>query len=246
MRSKQKKVRLAISGLLLAAVVGTGIYAYNLDSSYVDELEDLEEQAQLPEENDWEDVNTSSAEADLPEEPEITPAPETTPTPTPTEAAEETSPTAGNEASSLSFDENTVLSAPMTGTSGEVLIPYNMEHTVYFPTLDAYKCSPALVMAAEVGTPVMAVADSQVTLVENNEETGLTVTMDMGDGYQAIYGQLKDVTVEAGQQVEASAVIGAVNEPTKYYVDEGSNLYFAMTKDGEPIDPTLYLPPMAE
>lgn len=38
MRSKQKKVRLAISGLLLAAVVGTGIYAYNLDSSYVDEL----------------------------------------------------------------------------------------------------------------------------------------------------------------------------------------------------------------
>ena len=103
-----------------------------------------------------------------------------------------------------------------------------------------------MVMAAEVGTPVMAVADSLVTLVENHEETGLTVTMDMGDGYQAVYGQLKDVTVEPGQQVEASAVIGAVNEPTKYYVEEGSSLYFAMTKDGQPIDPTLYLPPMAE
>ena len=249
MRSKQKKIRLAVSGLLLAAVVGTGIYAYQADQNYVEELK---EQAQLPDaeevEEFWKDVNTSSAEADLPEEePESTPVPEDTPVPEPSAEPEGTSPAAGNAlVPSLSFDENTVLAAPMTGTSGEVLIPYNMEHTVYFPTLDAYKCSPGMVMAAEVGTPVMAVADSLVTLVENHEETGLTVTMDMGDGYQVVYGQLKDVTVEPGQQVEASAVIGAVNEPTKYYVEEGSSLYFAMTKDGQPIDPTLYLPPMAE
>ena len=134
----------------------------------------------------------------------------------------------------------------MEGTTGEILIPFNMENTVYFPTLDVYKCSPAMVMAAETGTPVMAAAASQVLLVENNEETGLTVTMDMGNGYQAVYGQLADVTVEPGQRVEASAVIGTVGSQTKYYVDEGSNLYFAMTKDGDPIDPSLYLPPAAE
>ena len=251
MRSKQKKVRLAVSGLLLAAVVGTGIYAYRMDSSYVEELKDLE-QAQLQEEenteNIWEDVNAGSAQADLPEEePEDTPVPESTPDPGSGENSQETSSGAENAVeSSLSFDENTVLQAPLEETSGEVLIPYNMEHTVYFPTLDAYKCSSGMVMAAEVGTPVKAAADSQVTLVENNEETGLTVTMDMGDGYQAVYGQLKDVTVEPGQQVEASTVIGSVNEPTKYYVEEGSNLYFAMTKDGQPVDPSLYLPPAAE
>ena len=45
MRSKQKKIRLAVSGLLLAAVVGTGIYAYQADQNYVEELK---EQAQLP------------------------------------------------------------------------------------------------------------------------------------------------------------------------------------------------------
>ena len=40
MRSKQKKIRLAVSGLLLAAVVGTGIYAYQADQNYVEELKE--------------------------------------------------------------------------------------------------------------------------------------------------------------------------------------------------------------
>ena len=39
MKSKQKKIRLAVSGLLLAAVVGTGIYAYRLDQSSQAQME---------------------------------------------------------------------------------------------------------------------------------------------------------------------------------------------------------------
>ena len=33
-----------------------------------------------------------------------------------------------------------------------------------------------------------------------------------------------------------------IAQPTKYYSTEGTNLYFAMKKDGEPIDPIEYLP----
>ena len=61
-----------------------------------------------------------------------------------------------------------------------------------------------------------------------------------------VYGQLKDVTVEEGQVVESGTVLGYVNEPTKYYVKEGSNLYFAMTKDGTPIDPMIYMETVTE
>ena len=32
-------------------------------------------------------------------------------------------------------------------------------------------------------------------------------------------------------------MIGYVNEPTKYYSVEGSNLYFELRKDGAPVDP---------
>ena len=66
--------------------------------------------------------------------------------------------------------------------------------------------------------------------------------VDMGNGYQAVYGQLKDVPFQAEEYVSAGSVLGYVNEPTKYYTKEGTNLYFALTKDGTPLDPMQYLP----
>ena len=113
---------------------------------------------------------------------------------------------------------------------------------MYFPTLNVYKTSPAIAISAEVGTPVMAVANGQILSITENEETGTTVTVDMGNGYQAIYGQLKDVPFQAEEYVSAGAVLGYINEPTKYYTKEGANLYFALQKDGTPLDPLQYLP----
>ena len=53
---------------------------------------------------------------------------------------------------------------------------------------------------------------------------------------------LKDLCVEEGDTIEEGSVLGYINETTKYYSKEGSNLYFAMKKDGKPIDPIAYLP----
>ena len=41
--------------------------------------------------------------------------------------------------------------------------------------------------------------------------------------------------------VEKGEVIGYIAEPTKYYSTEGSNLYFAMTKEEDPVNPMNYL-----
>ena len=40
--------------------------------------------------------------------------------------------------------------------------------------------------------------------------------------------------------MEAGNTIGFVNEPTKYYSLEGSNLYFELLKDDTPVDPVEY------
>ena len=72
------------------------------------------------------------------------------------------------------------------------------------------------------------------------------MVMDLGNGYQATYGQLKDITVEPGQTVGSGTILGYVSDPTKYYVKEGANLYFAMTKDGNPIDPMIYIETVTE
>jgi len=143
----------------------------------------------------------------------------------------------------MDFNEGTLLNLPV---SGKILIPYSMDKTVYFSTLDSYRCNPAVMIEAAVDTPVTVVANSQVASVTEDAITGTTVTVDMGNGYQAVYGQLKDVNVEQGQTVESGTAIANINTPTKYFTKEGSNLYFALKKDGSPIDPSLYLPPEAE
>ena len=117
-----------------------------------------------------------------------------------------------------------------------------MDKTVYFPRLNEYKYNPAIVISSDVNAPVLAAANGQVLSITTNEETGTTLTMDMGNGYQAVYGQLKEVPYEEGDTVASGSVIGYISEPTKYYSVEGSNLYFEMTKDGTPIDPVMYLP----
>ena len=139
----------------------------------------------------------------------------------------------------LSFSEDTLMQWPV---NGNILLDYNMDQTTYFPTLDQYKLSPAIAVQAVEGAPVTASVRGTVYSVEEDPQTGTTVTMELGDGYQAIYGQLKDLAVSEGETVEQGETIGYIAAPTKYYSKEGSNLYFAMRQNGEPIDPIMYLP----
>ena len=89
---------------------------------------------------------------------------------------------------------------------------------------------------------MVAAVNGTVYSVEQDIQTGTTVTMELGNGYQAIYGQLADLTVAEGDTVKKGTTIGYIAQPTKYYSTEGTNLYFEMKKDGEPIDPIAYLP----
>ena len=139
----------------------------------------------------------------------------------------------------LSFSEDTLMQWPV---NGNILLDYNMNQTTYFPTLDQYKLSPAIAVQAVEGAPVTASVRGTVYSVEEDPQTGTTVTMELGDGYQAIYGQLKDLAVSEGETVEQGETIGYIAAPTKYYSKEGSNLYFAMRQNGEPVDPIMYLP----
>ena len=144
-----------------------------------------------------------------------------------------------NQSPEINFSEDTLMEWPV---NGHVLIDYSMDQSVYFPTLDQYKLSPAISVQAVEGAPVVSAVNGTVYSIENDAETGTTVTMELGNGYQAIYGQLTDLDVAEGDSVEKGEIIGYVAAPTKYYSEEGSNLYFAMKKDGEPIDPIAYLP----
>ena len=124
---------------------------------------------------------------------------------------------------------------------GNVLLSFSMDKTVYFSTLDQYKYNPAMVISGAEGDQVIASAPGIVKSIDVTAETGTTVNVDLGNGYELFYGQLKEVPVKAGDYVDAKTVLGYVGQPTKYYSVEGCNVYFEMRKDGQPVNPMEYL-----
>lgn len=145
--------------------------------------------------------------------------------------------TAGS-AGALQFGQDSILLWPV---DGNVLMNYSMDKTVYFSTLDQYKYNPALIISGAEGDQVISSAPGVVKSIDESAQTGTTVNIDIGGGYELFYGQLKDVTVNTGDRVEAKTVIGYVAQPTKYYSVEGCNVYFEMRKDGQPVDPVDYM-----
>ena len=125
--------------------------------------------------------------------------------------------------------------------AGNVILDYSMDKTIYFSTLNQYKYNPAVIIQGSKDASVMCAAQGKVTAIETLDETGTTVTMDIGNGYELIYGQLKELAVKEGDYRKAGETIGYVSEPTKYYAQEGCNVYFEVRKDGESVDPMTLL-----
>lgn len=138
----------------------------------------------------------------------------------------------------IQFTEENSLMWPSAGT---ILIDYSMDGSVYFPTLNQYKYNPALIISSETGNQVLASTKGMVESISVDEETGTTLVLNIGNGYKLTYGQLKELAVAEGDVVEEGALLGYVSEPTKYYSEEGSNLYFKMTQNDQAVDPVLYL-----
>lgn len=158
------------------------------------------------------------------------------------QSTEENRPVSGNRARAefltLQYNGSRSLLWPVRGN---VVLDYSMEQTTYFPTLEQYKCNPALIIQGEVSTPVQAPADALVTAIGTNEEIGNYVVLELGGEYKAICGQLKDIQVSENQYVARETVLGYIGQPTKYYTVEGDNLYFELQHRGKPVDALDYL-----
>ena len=133
----------------------------------------------------------------------------------------------------LHFTESDGMQKPV---QSDILMHYSMDKSIYFATLDQYKYNPATIFSAEEGMTVTACAQGKVTSIFENEEIGKAVTLDLGDGYEATYGQLAEITVKENAYVNPGETIGSVAAPTKYYSAEGSNVYFALTHNGDPVN----------
>jgi len=140
--------------------------------------------------------------------------------------------------SNLNFSAETGMLWPVTG---EALLSFSPEHAVYHKTLDSYRTTDYVLLAGEVGTHVSAAADGVVTAVKEELWTGTTVTMKVSPDHEIVYGMLSDVTVKEGDFVDAGTVFATVAEPTRYYAEDGSGVYVQVLKQGEAMNPMLFL-----
>ena len=153
------------------------------------------------------------------------------------EADTEEAEMAGNVLNAGYSSEN-VMSWPVRG---EVIMDYSMDKTIYYPTLQEYKCNPSILIQSEEGTDVAAAFSGTVADVYHDAQLGTVVEMSLGNGYEAYYGQLETVDGAVGDTVRQGQIIGTVSTPTRFYSIEGSHLNFRVTRDGEPVDPLDYL-----
>lgn len=232
-REKSAAVGLVVCFVAMIAIVGM------ITFSQYQRKTDLEQQqlaeAELEKTNETKDknaeeqktqsANTDTVQAEI-EKPIIEDAPQKVITPAPVQSQ------------APFFSASDVLIWPV---DGNVILSYSMDQTVYFSTLDQYKYNPAMIIGSEVGADVLAAADGEVTSIETTAQTGTTITMNLGNGYTAVYGQVKEVCVHEGDRIEQGDVIGYLSEPTKYYSVEGPNLYFQLLKDGDPVNPLEYM-----
>lgn len=141
-------------------------------------------------------------------------------------------------AEGYNYDGQQSLAWPL---NGDVILPYSMDTTVYFSTLKSYKCNPGMLIAGSEGTSVVSAYDGVVESVVDDKEHGTTVTVNMGNGYTTSYGQLMNISVAVGDEVVLGQTLGQLGPVTPYYTEEGTHLYFEMSKDGEVVNPILYI-----
>ena len=137
-----------------------------------------------------------------------------------------------------SYKEGDTLVWPVEGT---VILPYSMDTTVYYKTLQCYRCNPGMLIQADEGSNVLSAYEGVVDSISEDKEHGTIVTVVMGNGYTAKYGQLMNVTVSEGDSITTAQNIGEVAPVSSYYAEEGNHVYFELQKDGTPINPILYM-----
>ena len=126
--------------------------------------------------------------------------------------------------------------------SGNTVLDYAMDALCYNPTTRDWRTHNGLDIAAPEGTAVVSAADGIVESVTESDTMGTTVVVTHANGYKTTYASLaKDVSVVAGQAVDAGQQLGTVGNTALLETALGEHLHFAVSCNGKAVDPEEFL-----
>ncbi len=91
------------------------------------------------------------------------------------------------------------------------------------------------------GTSIVAAKTGKVIIADNKTMAaafGNTIVIQHSNGWQSLYAHLDEISVTQGQWVKSGELIGKMGDSGKV---TGTHLHFELAKDGQTVDPLIYL-----
>ena len=125
---------------------------------------------------------------------------------------------------------------------GEVIKEYAKDKLVYSNTLGEWIVHDGIDIKANKTTVVKASAEGTVKSIKNDPRYGLTVIIEHSNGFTSVYSNLLTAEfVVEGEKVKQGQTIGTVGTTATFEISDEPHLHFEIRKDGNSLDPTLYL-----
>lgn len=125
---------------------------------------------------------------------------------------------------------------------GDIITDYAKDKLVYSNTLGEWVTHLGVDIKASKTTVVTASADGTVKSIKNDPRYGLTVVIEHVNGFSTVYSNLLTAEfVSVGEKVKAGQTIGTVGNTASFEILDESHLHFEILKNGEQIDPNMYL-----
>ena len=125
---------------------------------------------------------------------------------------------------------------------GEILREYAMDELIFSETLDEWTVHQGLDIKADRTTVVKTAEAGTVVAIKNDPRYGLTVIIEHEDGFKTVYSNLLTTEfIAEDENVEKGQSIGTVGNSAVFEIADEPHLHFEMIKNGEYVDPKLYL-----
>ena len=127
-------------------------------------------------------------------------------------------------------------------TEGDIICEYAKDNLIYSETLKEWITHTAIDIKADKTSVIKASADGIVKSIVNDPRYGLTVVIEHDEGYETVYANLLTAEfVVAGEEVTQGQTIGTVGNTASFESSMECHLHFELIKDGEYLDPAIYL-----
>jgi len=125
---------------------------------------------------------------------------------------------------------------------GEIMREFAKDKLTYSNTLEEWVTHNGIDIKAEKTTVVKASAPGCIKSIKNDPRYGLTVVIEHVNGFTSVYSNLLTAEfVVVGENVKEGQTIGTVGNTATFEIVDEPHLHFEILKNGENLDPELYI-----